>query len=158
VPESTENDDLQRSIEEAFDAQERGDRSGESSIYSCPDCGGVLWQFDEGDAVQFACHTGHRWTPEHLVASQSEALAEALFTSMRLLNEQSALLRQLAATAAPGTSTSNALLERARQHDARATVIRKELLQDAALNHGRGEPATDPLFEIVRQTRRRPDD
>ena len=35
------------------------DRIGARSAFTCPDCGGTMWEIDEGNLVRFRCHVGH---------------------------------------------------------------------------------------------------
>jgi two-component system, chemotaxis family, protein-glutamate methylesterase/glutaminase len=69
---------------------------GSPSIYSCPECGGALWEMQEGSEFRFRCHTGHGFTPEILLAQQNGHLENALWTAIRVLQERGALHRQLA--------------------------------------------------------------
>lgn len=85
-------------VEQTFAAQERNERKGEVSTYTCPECGGSLWQVDETGLVRFRCHVGHAYNGETLLAEQTEALEAALWTSVRTFREKSVLARQLAAT------------------------------------------------------------
>ena len=84
-------------------------RGGTGSVYCCPECGGVLWQIDEGGGdtyggaddspavTCFACHTGHTYAPELLLRLKSEALEAALYAAARMLAEKATLCRQLSA-------------------------------------------------------------
>src|SRR2546423_3227904 len=60
-------------------AQERDERSGETTVYTCPECGGTLWQVDHQGLVQFTCHVGHAYAPEILLGEMSEELEAALW-------------------------------------------------------------------------------
>jgi two-component system chemotaxis response regulator CheB len=70
---------------------------GHVSPYSCPDCGGVLWELKDGEFSRFRCRVGHAWTGEALLAEQSDGLDVALWTALRTLEESAALARQIAA-------------------------------------------------------------
>src|SRR5262249_36510400 len=35
---------------------------GKASVYSCPECHGVLMQLEEGGVKRFRCHTGHAYS------------------------------------------------------------------------------------------------
>jgi two-component system, chemotaxis family, protein-glutamate methylesterase/glutaminase len=76
----------------------RGDeRPGHPSAFSCPDCGGVLWQIDDGELTRFRCRVGHAYSPETMLAAQSDVLEEALWTAMKTLEESARLSKRLAA-------------------------------------------------------------
>ena len=59
-------------------AQERGERDGKVSVLTCPDCGGVLWQVNADEFVEFRCHTGHMYTSQAVALGQSELLEKSL--------------------------------------------------------------------------------
>ena len=67
-----------------------------SSPFICPDCGGALWEVKEGNLLRYRCHTGHGMTAETLFATQSAELEQALWTSVRLLEEQAELQKRMA--------------------------------------------------------------
>ena len=71
-------------------------RRGAVSVYSCPDCGGALWQLDCEEAVEFHCPVGHRWEAVRLLAAKSRASEHALMEAVRGFKETGLLLRQLA--------------------------------------------------------------
>ena len=52
----------------------RPDMDGE---FTCPECGGSLWQVDEPDLLRFRCHVGHAYNAEVLLSEQGEALEAA---------------------------------------------------------------------------------
>jgi two-component system chemotaxis response regulator CheB len=88
------------------DALAGDDRPGEPSPYSCPDCGGVLWEIADGEEyLRYRCRVGHAFSPESMLSAQSEVLEEALWSAAKTLEESARLSRRLAAT------------ERARGHD-----------------------------------------
>ena len=84
-------------VEDTFGAQVRNERRGEVAPYTCPECGGSLWQVDDPSLERFRCHVGHAYDGEALLAEQDEALEAALWTSVRTFREKSVLGRQLAA-------------------------------------------------------------
>ena len=89
-------DNLPEKVDEDFDAQEAGSRRGKLSVFTCPECGGALWQVDEPKLIRFRCHVGHAYNGEALLAEQSEALEAALWTAVRTFKEKGVLARQLA--------------------------------------------------------------
>jgi two-component system chemotaxis response regulator CheB len=76
--------------------QEKDQRGGELTMYTCPDCGGTLWQADSSPVTRFQCHVGHAWGVESLLGNKSEELEAALWSGVRLLEERATLTRQLA--------------------------------------------------------------
>jgi two-component system, chemotaxis family, protein-glutamate methylesterase/glutaminase len=72
------------------------DHPGEPSPYSCPDCGGVLWELQDGELLRFRCRVGHAYTSETLTAQQATAVEHALWTALRALEEQAAVRRRIA--------------------------------------------------------------
>jgi two-component system chemotaxis response regulator CheB len=71
------------------------DHPGAPSAFSCPECGGVLWELRDGDLIRFRCRTGHAYSPESALAGQSEVLEEALWVALKTLEEQVSLSRRL---------------------------------------------------------------
>jgi two-component system, chemotaxis family, protein-glutamate methylesterase/glutaminase len=68
---------------------------GEPSAYSCPDCGGILWETHDGDLTRFRCRTGHAFSTEGVMASQSEQIEQALWVALKALDENVSLSRRM---------------------------------------------------------------
>ena len=102
-------------------AQLQGERNEQPSIYSCPDCGGVLWQMNERDFVRFRCHVGHAYSAESLLQQQAEQLEGSMWYAVRTLIDKSKLSRQLA--------------ERARERGHGMTALRFEEQAQTAVQH-----------------------
>jgi two-component system chemotaxis response regulator CheB len=71
------------------------DKFGRRSVLACPDCGGVMWEIDEGDLSRFRCHVGHTYTAELMSLALDENLRRALASAVRALEERMALARKL---------------------------------------------------------------
>jgi two-component system chemotaxis response regulator CheB len=71
------------------------DHPGVPSAFSCPECGGVLWELRDGDLIRFRCRTGHAYSPESVLAGQSDVLEEALWVALKTLEEHTSLSRRL---------------------------------------------------------------
>lgn len=69
---------------------------------TCPDCGGALRRRELGSLTQFACHIGHIYTAEVMMAVQFVALERFLESAMRSLGERAELCRQMAAKTCDG--------------------------------------------------------
>ncbi len=101
---------------------------GPSDI-ACPACGGVLRRLDEGGVEHFRCRVGHQYSPESLIASQDDALENAMWAALRGLEEQAATAQRVAENFR-GRDLARAaerFEERERTAVARADVIRAVL-------------------------------
>jgi two-component system, chemotaxis family, protein-glutamate methylesterase/glutaminase len=72
---------------------------GTPSHFSCPDCGGVLFELNEEGLLRFRCRIGHDYTGEALGSGQQNTVDLALWAAVRALEEKAALARRMAATA-----------------------------------------------------------
>ncbi len=68
---------------------------GIPSVYSCPECGGVLWEIQDNGLLRFRCRVGHAFTSETMLAQQDEALEEALWTALKTLEEHASLTQRM---------------------------------------------------------------
>jgi two-component system chemotaxis response regulator CheB len=73
----------------------REEPEGDASLLTCPSCGGVLMEREDGSMVRFACSVGHAYSPESLVEQQGEALESALWQALRTLEERADLLERM---------------------------------------------------------------
>ena len=89
---------IKREIEYALMHKENGDMSGIGTLsaYTCPSCRGPLWELREGEMVRYRCYTGHAYSSESLLAEQSEAIEDALYSAVRALEEKASLSRRTA--------------------------------------------------------------
>jgi two-component system, chemotaxis family, protein-glutamate methylesterase/glutaminase len=69
---------------------------GEGTRYTCPDCGGVLFERHEGNLARFQCSVGHVLSIESLSSAQAEALENALWAAVRSLEDRASLLLRMA--------------------------------------------------------------
>lgn len=125
-----EDDRMSQVIERDFITQAEDKRAHEPTMYTCPDCGGVLWQMETGARGRFRCHVGHAYAPEVLLNQKSEELEAALWSCVRLLREKATLTRQTAARSLAGGHHHIAARseETAQLNEDHARVIR-ELLE-----------------------------
>ncbi len=104
------------------------DAVGTPSAFTCPACGGALWQMEEDRLLHYRCHTGHAFSPDSLVGAQSEAAEQALFVALRALKEQHAAAERIAESYRgkyPGLETR--FRARAQEHATAAEVIQNLL-------------------------------
>lgn len=69
---------------------------GARSDFSCPDCGGGLWEVAGDEVIRFRCHTGHVYNEAELWIRQTEALENTLWTALRMMEERRQLLHNMA--------------------------------------------------------------
>jgi two-component system chemotaxis response regulator CheB len=96
---------------------------GPPSTYTCPECGGTLWELQDGGSFRFRCHTGHGFTPESLLDGQGRELEHALWSAVRVLKERAGIHEQLAIR-----MQSNGLKDLATKYHERAEEERKKSL------------------------------
>ncbi len=53
-------------------------KAGTPSAFSCPDCGGVLWEINDGDLLRFRCRVGHAFSVESMISGQADEIEAAL--------------------------------------------------------------------------------
>jgi two-component system chemotaxis response regulator CheB len=124
-------------------------RPGSPSAFGCPDCGGVLWEQQEGKLDRFRCRVGHSWSALNLLAEQSHALEDALWVALRALEEKAALANRLASRMSQLGNDRSAAAFRTRAEAARsqAVTLRRVLLDrdpDTAVRASLLEPEGSP--------------
>lgn len=87
--------------EAQFDLQGTADvdilnRIARPSIYSCPDCHGVLWEISGGKVLRYRCQTGHAFSGRNLLVAQVGDKEDELWAALRALDEIEKLSAQLA--------------------------------------------------------------
>ncbi|HYE55453.1 MAG TPA: chemotaxis protein CheB, partial [Chitinophagaceae bacterium] len=74
---------------------EQVDELGLQSRFTCPDCGGVLWEI-KGDKInRYRCHTGHSYSENDLLIKQAEEAEGTLWVAIRLMEERRNLLKKM---------------------------------------------------------------
>lgn len=125
-------------------------RPGKPSPFGCPECGGVLWELNEGKLVRFRCRTGHAFSPHSLIASQSEQLEESFWSALRALEEKAALTLRMAEQARSSNRIYSAKRFEQQGQDAqyRAGLVRQLLLRGEG-NGDRMLVTGDPSPSII---------
>jgi two-component system chemotaxis response regulator CheB len=116
------------------DASDGQEHVGQPSVFSCPECGGVLWEIKDGNFLRFRCRVGHALSAESMLAEQTEAVDKALWNAFKTLEEQVSLTRQLAqrAQAQKNSHLAQRFLMRARKVEEDARQLRQILLNTPA--------------------------
>jgi two-component system, chemotaxis family, protein-glutamate methylesterase/glutaminase len=103
--------------------------NGTPTELACPDCGGALWEREDGDLVRFGCRVGHVYSPESLVAEHGKALEQALWAALRGLEERADLYRRMArrASMTGRRSIERRFHTRSESAERHATAIREAI-------------------------------
>jgi two-component system chemotaxis response regulator CheB len=101
---------------------------GTPSAFTCPSCGGALWELRDEHVLRYRCHVGHAYAADSLLASQSETIEQALYSALRALEEKTTALRRLAVRFSQRhPNLESNYLAQATQADAQADSIRRLL-------------------------------
>ena len=103
---------------------------GQLAPMSCPECNGPLWEIDADKVRRYRCHVGHGFTAKALMASQDNALEQALWAAMRTMEERGNLARVMAEKEEQQGRSRSAQVYRERADTSKnhAQVIRKLLV------------------------------
>ena len=105
------------------------DTLGPRSNYSCPDCGGALWELKKGQVQRFRCHSGHAYNEESLFNGMNASLEETLWVSLRILEERRTMLTSLAEMEHSKGQSRWAVMQQERADEMKVHVDRiKEIL------------------------------
>lgn len=86
---------------------------GAPSGFTCPDCGGALFELSQGQPVRYLCHTGHAFSLRSLALRHETITDHALWSGLRALQEREAMLRRMAEEHDPETAQVTSLLAEA---------------------------------------------
>jgi two-component system, chemotaxis family, protein-glutamate methylesterase/glutaminase len=117
-------------IQHDMTSQPHNQRSDQLSVYTCPDCGGAIWQIQDGPMAHYECHIGHRYSPDVFLLQKTEDLEAALWAAIRLLKEKSLLTAQSAARlqAAGNAALAERLHEEAARDEQYLHTLRAQIL------------------------------
>ena len=137
VPEDMQNE---LSLVKMERSQQKNDiHVGTPSQYSCPECGGVLWEIHDGELLRYRCRVGHAFSVDSMMAEQSDAIEEAMWAALKTLEEQVSISRKMAQQARQNGRAWMAERFEDRQREAEKRV---DLLLTAL---GRSEPPLPTL-------------
>jgi two-component system chemotaxis response regulator CheB len=105
------------------------EQPGVPASMGCPECGGTLWEMQNGHLVRYRCRVGHAFSPDSLLADQGDALEAALWSALRNLQEQATLADRLTRRASENGQlrARDRFAEQQRDASSRADVIRSVL-------------------------------
>lgn len=93
------------------------EKIGRQTVYTCPECNGVIWQIGDDEPLRLRCHVGHSFTADIFQQLQNEKLENALWTAVRVMDESANFYRDRA-----DHLRQNNLIE-AQRHDEQATKL-----------------------------------
>jgi hypothetical protein len=113
------------------DGLETGALSGPPSPFTCPDCGGTLWEFRNGDLIRYRCHVGHGFTEESLALNQNDTVEDALWSALRAIEESIELRKRMTDRARMRNLTAviPSLERDITEYESRADVLRALVLR-----------------------------
>ena len=82
-------------IEKTATSIDEVSKLGEHSVYTCPDCGGGLWEIRNSGFTHYRCHIGHAYTENELLKKQFESLNGTLWVALRMMEERKNLLNRI---------------------------------------------------------------
>ena len=126
--------------------------AGPPSVFTCPACGGALWELRDGELLRFRCHVGHSYTEKALLTAQAENLESVLWAALRALEEHAEMRRRMARRAATGhyPPMAKRFEQQAAEAEQRALLIRE------LLTNPEGGIAQAVADDPVRSKSRRP--
>jgi len=124
------------------------EQDGAPSVFSCPECSGVLWEVQDGNMLRFRCRVGHAFSIGSMFAEQSEALETALWVAMKTLEESADLSRRMMQQANMRgqkrlASRNEAKLREAEQ---RIALIKRALIKSETIAEDK-RPATEQQLD-----------
>lgn len=112
------------------DALRTGDLNGPPSPFTCPDCGGTLWEITERDLVRYRCHVGHGFAADSLREGIDTKIEESMWSAVRAIEEVIELRKRMLARAKRQnlSSFTDSLAEEIQELEGRADTLRSVLL------------------------------
>jgi two-component system chemotaxis response regulator CheB len=104
---------------------------GSPSVFTCPECHGVLIRLKEGNGLRFRCHTGHAYTAASLQSELRTSVEASLWNALRTLEENVMLLEHLVKhhEEAGQTTRAEAYRQQAQHAQEKARRLRQDILQ-----------------------------
>jgi two-component system chemotaxis response regulator CheB len=102
---------------------------GQPTELSCPECGGPLWERNEGPLVRFACRVGHVFSPESLIEQHGKELERALWSAQRNLEERADLYRRMARRASGKSVLQKRFLDRSTNAERHAAAVQDAIVK-----------------------------
>jgi two-component system chemotaxis response regulator CheB len=78
--------------EKTLSAVELVEELGSKTMYTCPDCGGSLWEIADNGHKRYRCHIGHAFSEQNLLMDKSQQIEGTLWTALRMIEEKHNML------------------------------------------------------------------
>jgi two-component system chemotaxis response regulator CheB len=127
VPNGMDNEAREANLEEEAPKE----KQGKPSAFACPECHGVMWEVEEGALLRFRCRVGHAYTADALRVAMSESVEDALWASMRAMEEKASILRRMGSRSS--TWLGRQYEQEAAGFDQHVKAVHKMLLEQQAL-------------------------
>ena len=106
--------------------------------FTCPDCGGVLWNIRNETVPHMRCVTGHAHSYDAYSAAQADVLENALWAAIRFMEERIKLLTVMADEArARNWARSAQQYERTQGELTRNAAVIRDYIVSGALRNGK---------------------
>jgi two-component system chemotaxis response regulator CheB len=115
--------------EEGPTGMEATEALGSRSVFTCPDCDGLLWEMRDEGLTRYRCHVGHAYTLDALATSHTKQLDRAMGSALRALEQHIAILQRLADQSRNGQMNwaAKRWTERIAEYQYQAELIRQAL-------------------------------
>jgi two-component system, chemotaxis family, protein-glutamate methylesterase/glutaminase len=143
VPEEMERETKVAAMD--MNVMQNGEHVGTPSVYSCPECHGVLWEVRDGTLLRFRCRVGHAYSLDSMLAGQAEVVEQAMWAALKTLEESASLSRRMAkeARAARRDWVARRFEEKAQEAQQHAALLQQVLVK------GEVESALDGSAHLV---------
>jgi two-component system chemotaxis response regulator CheB len=102
----------------------RHPQPGDDTGLTCPECGGAIWEQQNGDVITFRCRVGHSYTAETFNVAQGQTVEAAVWAALRLIEERIQLMRSLAERFADQPRTAANFTTKADELERHAAALR----------------------------------
>lgn len=135
--------------EEVFPQDEKMEKNGRPSAFTCPACSGTLWELDDEGILRFRCRVGHAYSAETMFAAQVENVENSLYAALRALEENSELAMRVAkrARGAQQEQMAEKYEAQAEANQFHARKLREALTSENG--NGRKEPVRESAPEAI---------
>ncbi|HET9743093.1 MAG TPA: chemotaxis protein CheB [Terriglobales bacterium] len=109
---------------------EKSEKRKPASGFTCPDCGGAIWEIEENGEVRYECRIGHAYSPDGFSEANDDSVERSLWAALRALEESAALEQRLADLAADRKRSGAHKMFSEKAHDRKqhAGVLREFLM------------------------------